>query len=81
MPQSRTAPTFFGHPRGLLTLSLAEATEIFSLLGMQSLLVLYLTHDLLRPGHVERVLGFATLRGMIESVTGPLSDAALASQV
>lgn len=81
MSHSRTTDTFFGHPRGLLTLSFVEGTEIFSLLGMQSLLVLYLTHDLLLPGQVEHVLGFATLRRAIEAVTGPLSDGALASQI
>lgn len=81
MPRSGTTASFYGHPRGLLTLSLVEGTEIFSLLGMQSLLVLYLTHDLLLPGHVKHVLGFATLRNLIEAVTGPLSDAALASQI
>lgn len=81
MSRSGTTEAFFGHPRGLLTLSLVEGTEIFSLLGMQSLLVLYLTHDLLVPGRVEHVLGFATLRRIIEAVTGPLSDAALASQI
>ena len=71
----------FGHPRGLLYLCLAEGGERFSFFGMQSLLVLYLTHQLLRPGHVEQVVGFGVVRTAIEAVTGPLSEAALASQL
>ena len=39
----------FGHPRGLSFLSFAEAFERFSYYGMQSLLVLYMTHSLLQP--------------------------------
>jgi proton-dependent oligopeptide transporter, POT family len=70
-----------GHPRGLAYLSVSEGWERFSFLGMQSLLVLYMTHQLLLPGHVERVLGFSVLRPMIEGATGPLSATALASQV
>ena len=48
---------------------------------MQSLLVLFMTHRLLLPGHVEQVVGFGALRSAIERLTGPLSTAALASQV
>jgi POT family proton-dependent oligopeptide transporter len=70
-----------GHPRGLVYLCASEGWERFSYFGMQSLLVLYLTHQLLLAGHVEHVAGFGPLRGAIESVTGPLSTAALASQV
>ena len=72
---------FLGHPWGLAYLCTAEAWERFSYYGMQSLLVLYMTHQLLLPGHVENTLGFATLRAAIEHVTGPLSTGALASQV
>lgn len=70
-----------GHPRGLVYLCVSEAWERFSYFGMQSLLVLYLTHQLLLPGHVERVAGFGAFRGAIEQVTGPLSTLALASQI
>ena len=72
---------FFGHPRGLLYLCASEGWERFSYFGMQSLLVLYLTHYLLLPENVGNAVGFATLRSAIEAVTGPLSTAALASQV
>jgi POT family proton-dependent oligopeptide transporter len=70
---------FFGHPRGLGFLSFAEAWERFSYYGMQTLLVLYMTHWLLLPGHVEHVAGFQAFRGAIEYFTGPLTQAALAS--
>jgi POT family proton-dependent oligopeptide transporter len=73
--------SFLGHPRGLLTLSLAEGSERFSFLGMQSLLVLYLIHYLLLPQHAGRALGLESLRHVIESVTGPLSNDAFASQI
>jgi POT family proton-dependent oligopeptide transporter len=71
----------FGHPRGLAYLCVAEGWERFSYYGMQSLLVLYMTHQILLPGHAEQVVGFAALRQGIEAITGPLSPAALASQV
>jgi POT family proton-dependent oligopeptide transporter len=48
---------------------------------MQTLLVLYMTHYLLLPGHVERIWGFVPFRGLIESFYGPLSPAAMASVI
>lgn len=86
MSATGTAPAqlrtdLLGHPRGLAYLSVSEGWERFSFLGMQSLLVLYMTHQLLLPGHVEHVLGFSTLRSMIEGAGGPLSSAALASRI
>lgn len=73
--------TFFGHPIGLGYLVFAEAWERFSYYGMQSLLVLYMGQQLLLPGHVEHVAGFAAFRAGIESVYGHLSTAALASVI
>jgi POT family proton-dependent oligopeptide transporter len=72
---------FFGHPRGLAWLSFSEVWERFSYYGMQALLVLYMTHQLLQPGHVENVAGFAPFRVVIEKVYGPLSPLALASVI
>ena len=72
---------FFGHPRGLGWLSFTEVWERFSYYGMQTLLVLYMTHQLLLPGHVEHIAGFAVFRHIVESVTGPLSSQALGSQI
>ena len=44
---------------------------------MSALLVLYMVNQLLLPGHVEHVAGFAAFRGMIEGAFGPLSTQAL----
>jgi POT family proton-dependent oligopeptide transporter len=76
-----TERTVFGHPRGLLYLCASEGWERFSYFGMQSLLVLYLTNHLLLPEHIGKAVGFEAVRRAIEAVTGPLSTAALASQV
>jgi POT family proton-dependent oligopeptide transporter len=73
--------TFLGHPRGLGWLSFTEVWERFSYYGMQTLLVLYMTHRLLLPGHVEHVLGFGPFRAAIEAVSGPLSPQALGSAI
>ncbi|PTQ10923.1 MFS transporter [Sphingomonas oleivorans] len=73
--------TFFGQPRGLLYLAFTEAFERFSFYGMTSLLVLYMIGQLLLPGHVENIAGFATFRALIEALRGPLSTQALASQI
>ena len=75
------ARTFFGHPRGLAYLAFTEAWERFSYYGMASLLVLYMVNQLLLPGHVEHVVGFASFRGRIEWIFGPMSTQALASQI
>jgi POT family proton-dependent oligopeptide transporter len=48
---------------------------------MTALLVLYMVNQLLLPGHVEHVAGFAGFRAALESVTGPLSTLALASLI
>ncbi len=73
--------SFLGHPRGLAYLAFTEAWERFSYYGMTALLVLYMVNQLLLPGHVEHVVGFAGFRAAIESVFGPLSTQALASQI
>ncbi len=73
--------TFLGHPRGLAYLAFTEAWERFSFYGMSALLVLYMVNQLLLPGHVEHVVGFSAFRQGLESVFGPLSTQALASQV
>ena len=72
---------FLGHPSGLGWLSAAEFWERFSYYGLQALLVLYMTHSILLPGHVEHVRGFAPFRRVIESAYGPLSPQALASAI
>ncbi len=71
----------FGQPRGLAYLAGTELWDRISFHGMQALLVLYMVGQLLLPGHVENIVGFAGFRGAIEAVTGPLTITALASQI
>jgi proton-dependent oligopeptide transporter, POT family len=73
--------TFFGHPKGLFYLAFTEAWERFSYYGMTALVVLYMVNQLLLPGHVEHIGGFSGFRAAVESVVGPLSTQALASQI
>ena len=70
----------FGHPRGLWVLAGTELWDRISFHGMQAMLVLYMAGALLLPGRVEHVVGFATFRHAIETLTGPLSVQALAAQ-
>jgi POT family proton-dependent oligopeptide transporter len=73
---------FLGHPRGLGYIAFAEAWERFSYYGMQTLLVLYMTAQLLHPGHIERIRGFAGFRSVLEHIYGgPLSVVALSSAI
>src|ERR1700722_2264765 len=72
---------FLGHPKGLFFLAFTEAWERFSFYGMTALLVLYMVNQLLLPGHVENIAGFAAFRGALESLMGPLSPVALASSM
>ena len=55
---------FFGHPKGLFFLAFTEAWERFSFYGMTALLVLYMVNQLLLPGHVEHIAGFAAFRSV-----------------
>src|SRR5881392_2743247 len=73
--------TFMGHPKGLFYLAFTEAWERFSYYGMTALLALYMVNQLLLPGHVEHISGFSGFRTALESVVGPLSIQALASQI
>jgi POT family proton-dependent oligopeptide transporter len=73
--------TFLGHPKGLFYLAFTEAWERFSYYGMTALVVLYMVNQLLLPGHIEHIGGFSGFRAAVESVVGPLSTQALASQI
>src|ERR1700736_2034894 len=75
------AGTFMGHPKGLFYLAFTEAWERFSYYGMTALLALYMVNQLLLPGHVEHIGGFSGFRAAVESLVGPLSTQALASQI
>src|SRR5437762_13857590 len=73
--------SFLGHPRGLGYIAFAEAWERFSYYGMQALLVLYMVHRLLLPGHVEHVAEFGVYHRLINSIYGNLSTQPLASAI
>lgn len=79
-PAAVPRASIFDQPRGLWVLSGTELWERISFHGMQALLVLYMAGQLLLPGHIEHVAGFATFRGVVEAITGPLSVQALAAQ-
>ena len=81
VPADPADRAFLGHPKGLGFLAVAEGFERFSYYGMQALLVLYMTKQLLLPGHVENVAGFWPFRAALEGVYGPLSPQALASNI
>lgn len=75
---------FLGHPRGLGFLAFTEAWERFSYYGMQTLLVLYMTRQLLLPGHVEQIAGFSWFRPIVARIYGDggtMSTIALASAI
>ncbi len=74
-------PVFMGHPRGLFYLAFTEAWERFSYYGMTALLVLYMVNQLLLPGRAEHVAGLSHFRSALQSITGPLSTQAFASQI
>lgn len=57
-----------------------ELWERFSFYGMQSLLMLYMTKQLLLPGHADQVAGMAAYRSFLAAAVGPMSDLALAAQ-
>jgi POT family proton-dependent oligopeptide transporter len=62
--------SFLGHPKGLAFISFTEAWERFSYYGMTTLLVLYMTKQLLLPGHVEHVAGFDAARALLTATYG-----------
>src|SRR5207244_8390668 len=79
---SRTGDaTFMGYPKGLFYLAFTEGWERFSYYGMTALVVLFMVNQLLLPGHVEHIAGFSGFRATVESIVGPLSTQALASQI
>ncbi|HXS07409.1 MAG TPA: oligopeptide:H+ symporter [Rhizomicrobium sp.] len=80
MSKSSSDTVFLGHPAGLGWLSGSEFWERFSYYGMQALLVLYMTHQFLNPGHFDHALGFAPFQRLLEFLyRRPLSGVALAS--
>src|SRR5579863_9961429 len=81
-PPDRSDSAFLGHPVGLGYLAFTEGWERFSYYGMQTLLVLYMTKQLLLPGHVEHIAGFTAFRALLEHTYGhALTTLALASAI
>lgn len=71
---------FIGHPPGLAWLAASEFWERFSYYGMQTLLVLYVTHYLLTANHSSHVMGFELFHRFLNTINGrELSGDALAS--
>ncbi|MGA7712984.1 MAG: oligopeptide:H+ symporter [Rhizomicrobium sp.] len=86
--KTKSDTVFLGHPRGLGWLSASEFWERFSYYGVQPLLILYLTHYLLQPGHIEHVWGIELFQQLmrwlghaVPWLFGNQSDMALASNV
>ena len=71
---------FFGHPAGLGVLAGTELWERFSFYGLQSLLMLYMTRQLLLPGHTDQVAGLPAYRSVLSAAFGPMTDLAFAAQ-
>ncbi|RYZ73848.1 MAG: MFS transporter [Proteobacteria bacterium] len=71
-----------GHPKGLYVLFLTEMWERLSYYGMRALLVLYMVNYLfIRPDVNEAVVGFSTIKGVLEWAFGPLAIQPLSSQI
>lgn len=77
----RARRSFFGHPWGLAFLAGTETWISFSYYGMQSLLVLYMVGRLLKPGHVEHIIGFGPFHAALQALYGPLQGQPLASAI
>jgi len=78
----RTDRTILGHPPGLFILFFTEMWERMSYYGMRSLLVLYMVdHLFIRPDVGQAVLGFNAVKGVLESIFGPLAIQPLSSQI
>ena len=84
-PADQTAPArqqdIFGHPKGLAFLFATEMWERFSYYGMRSLLVLYMVHYLLLEDRSRNVVGYATLRSILEGLFGQLGVQPFSSHV
>jgi POT family proton-dependent oligopeptide transporter len=62
--------SFMGHPKALAFISFTEAWERFSYYGMTALLALYMSKQLLQPGHIENVIGMDAARWFLNHTYG-----------
>ncbi len=75
---SDTAPTtgFLGHPKGLAVLLATEGMERFAYYGMQTLLILYMTKNLLVRDDLEGIWFLSALQRLLGGLDGqPLASA------
>lgn len=79
-PVPSRSPDLFGHPRGLWVIGGTELWDRISFHGMVAMLVLYMTGELLQPGRIDHVAGFAAYRHTLEAVFGPMTWQAIATQ-
>ena len=70
----------FGHPVALTVLAATELFVAFAIYSVQALLLIYMAEAIFLPGRVETIVGFGEYRAAVESVTGPLSTRAIATQ-
>jgi POT family proton-dependent oligopeptide transporter len=70
----------FGHPKGLWTLAGTELWDRISFHGMVSMLVLYMTADLLPGPRIDHVAGFAAYRGLLAQLGVSSTPTAIATQ-
>src|SRR5262245_184863 len=81
MKPTAATSDLFGHPRPLTFLFATEMWERFSYFGMSALLVLYMDEYLFLPERAGTVVGYATIKGTLEFMFGPLEPQPLASHV
>lgn len=80
-PQTASPPDErFGQPKGLWTLAGTEFWDRVSFHGMVSMLVLYMTGDLLVGSRADTVAGFAAYRGFLQGIGVDLTPTAIATQ-
>jgi POT family proton-dependent oligopeptide transporter len=72
---------FLGHPLGLSVLFGTEMGERFCYYGMRAILTYYMVQYLFLGDRPDHVIGYATLKSLFESVSGPLGVQPLAARV
>ena len=65
----------FGHPRGLWVLAGTELWDRISFHGMQAMLVLYMAGELLKPGRIEKVVGFPYKSNLVRGRNQAINEA------
>ncbi len=80
-PAKKSDTAFLGHPSGLGWLSGSEFWERFSYYGMANMLVLYMVHQLLLPGHIEHIGGIGLFQSFIGLLYGAGQGEALAAHI